>query len=241
MDKIEILCTVIGTGITIIMAILSGVWFIVRKAQKMAVDDFRLNNMENDVSDLKTNMSNMKEDVSYLKSDVSNLKSDVSNLKEDVSNLKKNVSLLKTDILEVKSDVSTIKAVLIQKFPNAAIIMSMKKSPRILNETGKWVFNEVNGEDFLQNNKDFFFSKIDAMKPQTALDVESAANYACAGYTDNSIFNDIKMFVYNAPAIKIKDEEGKERSYELTLGDVCFALSIPLRDMYLKEHPEIPQ
>lgn len=26
-----------------------------------------------------------------------------------------------------------------------------------------------------------------------------------------------------------------------TLGDVCYALSLPLRDMYLEAHPEIPR
>ena len=220
MNTMEIIGTVVGTGLAIVTAILSGVWFIVRKAQKMAINEYRLSNMEDEMSSVKT--------------DVSNLKTDVSTLKVDVSNLK-------TDMSEVRHDISTIKTVLVQKFPNAAIIMSMKKSPRRLNETGEWVFNQVNGKQFLDDNKAFFFSKIDAMKPQTAFDVESAANYACAGFTDNSIFNDIKMFVYNAPPIKIKDEDGKERSYELALGDVCFALSLPLRDMYLKEHPEIPQ
>lgn len=276
MNTMEIIGTVVGTGLAIVTAILSGVWFIVRKAQKMAINEYRLSNMEDemsnvktdvsslkigvsnfksdfstvktDVSTLKTDVSNLKTDVSTLKVDVSNLKTDVSNLKtnvstlkSDVSNLKTDVSNLKTDMSEVRHDISTIKTVLVQKFPNAAIIMSMKKSPRRLNETGEWVFNQVNGKQFLDDNKAFFFSKIDAMKPQTAFDVESAANYACAGFTDNSIFNDIKMFVYNAPPIKIKDEDGKERSYELALGDVCFALSLPLRDMYLKEHPEIPQ
>lgn len=49
------------------------------------------------------------------------------------------------------------------------------------------------------------------------------------------------MYVYNAPSITVKGVNGEEVSHDLTLQDVCFALSIPLRDMYLKEHPEIPQ
>ena len=35
------------------------------------------------------------------------------------------------------------------------------------------------------------------------------------------------------------DKEGNEKTYEVNLADICFILSIPLRDMYLKEHPEI--
>jgi len=93
----------------------------------------------------------------------------------------------------------------------------------------------------LADNKDFLFEKIDGMNPKTALDVENAARFACIGYTDNDIYNDIKMYVYNAPAIKIKDRGGNETTYDLSLDDVCYALSTPLRVMYLKEHKDMPQ
>lgn len=157
----------------------------------------------------------------------------------DCLNKRTKIDKLSLDMEEVKEDIAAIKAVLIQKFPNAAIVFSMKKSPRRLNELGEDLFERIHGKDFLENNKAFFFSKIDSMKPKTALDVENAANFACAGYTDNDIFNDIKNFVYNAPPITIKDEDEKEKPYDITLGDVCFVLSLPLRDLYLKEHPEL--
>lgn len=203
MNTIEIICTVIGA----IAVILGGVWWIVQQAQKLAVNDYRLNKMESDVSTLKS-------DVSMLKSDVSSLK---------------------LDMADMKADISGIKSVLIQKFPNAAEVFSMKKSPRVLNELGEKVFAQINGKQFLEDNKQFFFSKINERKPKTALDVENAANIACSAYTDSDIFNNIKDFVYNAPSIMIPGDNGKERSYDITLGDICFILSIPLRDMYLKE------
>lgn len=210
MNTIEILCTVVAAVATI----LGGVWWIVRQAQKLAVNDYRLNKME---------------------SDVSSLKNDVSLLKSDVSSLKNDVSLLKLDMADMKADISGIKSVLIQKFPNAAEVFCMKKSPRVLNELGEKIFNQINGKQFLEDNKKFFFSKIDERKPKTALDVEYAANVACSANTDNDIFNDIKDFVYNAPSIMIPGDNGKERPYDITLGDICFILSIPLRDMYLEE------
>ena len=37
----------------------------------------------------------------------------------------------------------------------------------------------------------------------------------------------------------IKDTNGKEKSYDLSIPDICFVLSLPLRDMYLKDHPKI--
>mgnify|MGYP007122058034 CR=1 FL=1 len=47
---------------------------------------------------------------------------------------------------------------------------------------------------------------------------------------DTDSFNTLKDYVYNAPAIDMPDGE----KYELGLGDVCYILSIPLRDMYLE-------
>lgn len=210
MNTIEIICTVIGA----IASILAGVWFIVQKAQKMAVNEYRLNNMEKDVSGLK---------------------SDVAILKTDVSTLKTDVSLLKNDMSEVKANISAIKTVLIKKFPSAAEVFSMKKSPRRLNELGEKVFAQINGEKFLKDNKEFFFSKIDERNPKTALDVEEAANIACSAFTDNEMFNYIKDFVYNAPSLSIPGENGESKRYDISLGDVCYILSIPLRDMYLEE------
>ena len=88
MDAIEIIGTVVGTGLAIVTAILSGVWFIVRKAQKMAINEYRLSNMEDDMSNVKTDVSSLKTGVSNFKSDVSTVKTDVSTLKTDVANLK---------------------------------------------------------------------------------------------------------------------------------------------------------
>lgn len=191
----EIICTIIGTAATI----LPGIWLIIRKLQKSAVDDYRLGKMENDVSQLARDMK------------------------------------------DVKTDLVAVKTVLIQKHPKVTAMMTQKKSPRTLNETGKRVVEQVNGIQFLTENKDFFFEKIQAMKPKTALDVENAARFACLGYTDNDMFNGIKLYVYNAPSLKIRSKEGKEMSYDLSLPDVCYALSIPLRDMYLDAHKEIPR
>ncbi|MBR2022520.1 MAG: hypothetical protein IJ997_02390 [Mycoplasmataceae bacterium] len=76
----------------------------------------RLDNIEQDVSELKQEVSILKEDVnelkqevSILKEDVNELKQDVSILKEDVNELKQDVSILKQDVSELKQDVNKIK------------------------------------------------------------------------------------------------------------------------------------
>lgn len=156
-------------------------------------------------------------------------------------NHEKKTKELEDAIIEIKEDIAVIRSVIVQKYPTSASIFSMKKSPRKLNETGEWLFAQVQGADFLRTNKDFLFGKINEEKPMTALDVENAANLACGSSTGEPIFSDIKGYVYNAPSIEITDHDGNKRKYDITLGDVCFVLSIPLRDMYLKEHPEIKE
>lgn len=151
------------------------------------------------------------------------------------------IAILKQDLKDIKTDIIAIKSLLVMKHKNAADIFSVKKSPRRLNENGTKLLADINGMDFLQENKEFFFSKIKELNPQTALDVENAANIVCTANTENAIFNRLKNFVYNSPTRTVIDAEGNERSYDISMSDICFVLSLPLRDMYLAEHNEIPQ
>lgn len=171
---------------------------------------------------------------------INNIKQINANAK-DIFDVKNNINDIKNNLIELKEDIVCIKSVLVQKYPNSANVFSMKKSPRKLNQSGDTLFKNINGEKFLNDNKEFFFAKIEEQKHKTALDVEIASNIACTSYTDNDMFNDIKNYVYNAPSIIIQNEDGIERKYDVSLGDVCFVLSIPLRDMYLTEHPDIIQ
>lgn len=149
------------------------------------------------------------------------------------------INTLKQDLKEIKSDLVSIKSIMILKYKNTSEIFSMKKSPRQLNENGERLFSDIKGNEFLTQNKEFLFCKIEEQRPKTALDVEIAANLACSSNIDNDIFNGMKDFVYNSPSYTVKDKDGNEREYDISLSDICFVLSIPLRDMYLNEHQEI--
>lgn len=164
---------------------------------------------------------------------------DCKNKNSKIDEMASDIKQLRSDFINMKEDLIAIKSILVQKYPNSANIFSMKKSPRKLNEMGEKLFADVNGKRFLNEHQAFFFKKIDEYCPKTAFDVENAANMACSTTTDNAIFNDLKNFVYNSPSITIKDKDGEERLYDITLADVCFVLSLPLRDMYLNEHPQI--
>lgn len=136
------------------------------------------------------------------------------------------------------SDITAIKSILIQKYPNAANVFSMKSSPRKLNDIGDKVFKEINGDDFLKENEQKLFEYIDKNEPLRALDVEQHAYAALLYYTTTPMFNRMKDYVYNAPSLFI-EKDGEKGRYDIALSDICYILSIPLRDMYLNNHQEI--
>ena len=186
----------------------------------------------------RTQESNSNE-IKRINTTTKRLETDLQGVKDDLQGVKDDLQGVKDDLQGVKNDIISIKAVLISNFPNAEKIFSMKHSPLRLNEIGERVFNEINGAKFLEENKDFFLSQIEQKAPKTALDVEQTAKLTCTINTDNDIFNDIKNYVYNAPSLQLTNEEGKKQTYNISMYDICFILSLPLRDMYLEAHPEL--
>ncbi len=129
-------------------------------------------------------------------------------------------------------DLLRIKGFLNNKYPSSAVVFSAKASPRRLNDLGRKLFDDIQGEQFLATNKEELFRLIDETKPQVALDVEQAALSACSAIATTPAFNGIKDYIYNAPSIELPDNGGK---YDIAIPDVCFVLSLRLRDMYLEE------
>ena len=124
------------------------------------------------------------------------------------------------------------------KYPTAAPVFSQKMSPRKLNEAGMKLLEDIGGAAFLSENKNVLVACIDERNPKTALDVEEAALLVLYDHLDDDMFNDMKKWVYNSPSRKLMID-GVERDYIVTMNDVCFVLSLPLRDMYLELHPEL--
>lgn len=138
----------------------------------------------------------------------------------------------------IMESLTEIKTFLMVKNPKTAFVFSQKHSPRRLNKAGESLFNDISGDAFLDANKDFLILEIDGKSPKTALDVENGALQALYDNLDNDIFNGLKKWVYNSPSRKV-EINGEETDYVVTMTDVCFVLSLPLRDMYLERHPEL--
>jgi hypothetical protein len=132
-------------------------------------------------------------------------------------------------------DITKMKSILIQKYPTSATIFSIKMSPRKLNDLGAKLYADINGGKFIAKNKSALFEFITNSAPRVPLDVEQAALLACTSMVNTPAFNDMKNYIYNAATIELPDGY----KYDVSISDVCFVLSIPLRDMYLEAHPEI--
>ena len=149
-------------------------------------------------------------------------------IEEDCFDLKKTTDELMRRMIRVED-------LLMSRSKTASSFFAAKHSPRKLNNIGQKVYDDMKGEEFLSNNKSTLYSKIDSKKPKTAYDVEMASYEAILSLLNDDMFNEIKVFIYNYPMLKTDD--GAE--VEVALGDAVFILSLPLRDMYLNDNPNI--
>ena len=152
-------------------------------------------------------------------------------LDEHLKELKKTNAKLFEFIIEIRTFLAT-------KFPEFGTMVAAKNSPRKLTEEGIRLFNDIGGKAFLEINGAKLMAKIESEEPKTPFDVELSALGSLYAHLNDDMFNDLKRWVYySSPRKMIID--GKEQNREITMCDVCFVVSIPLRDMYLEAHPEI--
>ena len=155
-----------------------------------------------------------------------------------IKNIRKNTIYLRRDVDSVRDDIKSIKDYLV-KDVNFINMSAMKRSPLVLNDLGKQIFEIIRGDEFLETNRELLLTKLERKHPRTALDVEMSAREVCLELLSNPVFDNIKNILYNAPAINITNNDGKKEDFIISVREACFTLSIPLRDMYLKEYPEL--
>ncbi|GHT42170.1 hypothetical protein AGMMS49965_13160 [Bacteroidia bacterium] len=196
MERIEIICTVIGA----VAVLLSGIWFIINQIIKL---------------------SNKLVGIDY--------RFDAVNYRLD--GIEKTLSSL--PCASHSDDLTNIKSIIAQKFPSLSKSASLKLSPSRLSPWGLQLFNDIGGDEFLNANKEALFKYISDHKPLTKLDVEQEANASFFSLLNTPAFNKLKDYIYEAPPVTLENGE----PYTLAVPDICFILSLPLRDMYLKENP----
>lgn len=232
MGTIEILCTVIGAVATI----LGGVYFILEFVFTKGRDKEHLVNFEKNTMNGFAQINKRFDEVDHrIDKQESETKTAISKIEDKLDRhldkFGEELSKVRDTVQEHTSALIEIYAILGRKYPKRGETFVLKKSPHRLTELGKKILNDVKGEKFLNDNKGCLFEYIDEHKPLTRLDVEELSMQALFRLTNKPVFNYIKDYVYEAPAYK--DINGEMS--ELTVGDICFILSIPLRDMYIKE------
>ena len=188
----------------------------------------RLSHIDNHFANIDTNLNDLQDSIGNVKKD---LQDNIGNVKTELGQVRESIQ---NDINQIKIDMNDIQLFITSKFPTAVNTFSSKHSPLVLNEMGIKLYEECGGKTFLDANQILLFKKLDEKKPKTALDVELGAKDVLFSLINDDIFNGIKVWVYNSPSWKVNDKD-----YVISLGDVCFVLSIPLRDRYLELHPEI--
>lgn len=221
MTTIEIICTVIGA----IATILGGTYYIFNFVFEKGKDKEHLANFEkatlSEFAKINRRMDKQENAMTKLES----------KFDKRLEKFGEELGKVRDTVQEHTAALVEIYTVLGRKYPKRGESFARKNSPRRLTEFGQKIFKDVDGEKFLNDNKARLFEYIDERKPQTRLDVEELAQQSLFRLTSNPVFNYIKDYVYEAPEYKDIDGELSE----LTIGDVCFVLSIPLRDMYLSE------
>lgn len=223
---IEIICTVIGTSLTVIAAILGGVRYLLKKEREHIEDKHRLSTVESKINALPCDKHGG--DINRHDAKIGRTDSILESNNRMLTVISKWIMKLDPNMIEPISDAQQIYK-----------MVSEKKSPRRLNDFGQKLYKELDGEKFLIKYKKSFFDVIDSLSPKTAYDVELYAMRALQINSDEDFFNEYKLYVYNAPALNVRNENGDETPHELTLNDICYILSLPLRDMYLDDHPDI--
>lgn len=230
MGKIELICAIIGTAFTVITSIIGAmVWLFRRysKKEREHIEEIhRLSNIENKINTLPCDKHGS--DINRHDTKIDRTNSILESNNRMLTAISKWIMKLDPNMIEPISDAQQI-----------CKMVSEKKSPRRLNKMGEKFYKELDGENFLEAHKDSLFEVIDSLAPKTAYDVELYSLRALQIKSDEDFFNEYKLYVYNAPTFEIEDENGNTKPYELTLSDICYILSLPLRDMYLETHPDI--
>lgn len=153
------------------------------------------------------------------------------------------IATMREEVKEINTKVDFLIGMVNSAQPHGLITsirdFSDKHSPRTLNTYGLDILEKSGGMKFLEENKGFLVGEIEKLKPKTALDVENFALGVLRFRSNDDIFIPLKNWVYNAPSMEVAGEDGALTKKDISMDDVLFIVSLPLRDIYLKEHPDL--
>lgn len=114
-------------------------------------------------------------------------------------------------------------------FKNAGAVK--KNSPYSLTNLGNALLDRSNAKDIIEQNKAYFFDKINKLPNATNFDIERASISAVIDSFSMDFMNQIKDFLYNSPD-RINIGGVKEK---FTINDLQVAMAVYIRDLYIEE------
>lgn len=205
MNTIEIICTVIGA----VGVILSGVWFIISRATKQGIGEYRLSNAEEKLSSLPC--------VDHGAS----LNTHTRSLEELSSTLEENKNML----VELSKWAMKLDGEMIDR-------LARKSSPLNMTEAGVYLFAKSGAEKALAKMSDRLMGLMDESELRTGYDIEQKALEILLRNTGDKAFDEVKNFIYNSSDTMIV--EGTGESIKFNLYAIIKLMSIKLRDMYIE-------
>ncbi|MDR1182846.1 MAG: hypothetical protein LBL13_12800 [Bacteroidales bacterium] len=143
----------------------------------------------------------------------------------------KRIAAHNNSIIEIRTSLKTPEPLV--------IYFSKKNSPTQLTDVAIKIYQDIKGEEFLNQHIDLLIQEIEEKKPKTALDVESYSFNVLTKLVYDDMFIDIKNILYNYPPVDIPISETENRKRIISIYEVCYILSLPLRDRYLEKYPEL--
>lgn len=221
MDLIGIICTVVGT----IISILGGVWFIVQRAFKSGINSQRLDSLEDSHKEVKESISNLP----------------CSEHKNNISKFDLRYKELQQTIVSTNCIVTEINKWIIKLDSGMVDKLVRKASPLKMTGLGEALFIASGADIALKNNLDSLIKEIEEINPKTAYDVENESLNILLRNMGSPMFDPIKKYLYYSPEnIKLKDpEDGCMKEISISIHHIAKLMSINLRDAYLKKHNDI--
>ncbi len=214
MNTIGIICTVIGTAVAVITAILGGVKYLLDKEKMYAENNQKLVNLEKKTDKLPCEKHGES---------IGTLAHNIDSIKETMQS--NNGMLVELSRWAMHMDESMIEK------------LAQKYSPLRMTEAGAYLYNVSGAKEAVGKIAERLIADMEAMNLRTELDVEDKSLDMIIKNSNDAAFDQVKKYVYYSPDTIQVENTGE--SIKFNMLSLMKLMSIDLRDRYLTKHPEI--
>ncbi len=139
---------------------------------------------------------------------------------------------IKDKLSSIDSSLNTLNTILIEKEIIKSSIYSQANSPRIVNESGKKVYQQSGAKNILEENSNNLINELEKLDNRSLLKLEQNCLKVMISKMNTDEFKPIQDFAFQNPNFQDKP---------LTYTDILYIMSIYLRDIYINKHPELKE